>query len=275
MAEESVIVASDEGHISDSMTEGASARTSGSYSSKRPLTDSDRRSLVKNEETACSIESNSESPSTSSGRERLPINVMHTKENVVCNHCKKGEMSVDTPTDSERGSTTKTATARGIFNCEDAVLSFRNDQLNPNVILFSAIASAPLFIAMITVGSLYNDDQYCKIAIPHCLIAMGGVGLCFAILSMLSVLCGSAGITILRILSGVTRLVILIWASVEIFGPYKHWQYDENQKEDEYYCQYTPFMFGFIVLISNWVLLAMQMNCKCTGRTICLDDYLF
>ena len=69
-----------------------------------------------------------------------------------------------------------------------------------------------------TVGSLYNDDQYCKIAIPHCLIAMGGVGLCFAILSMLSVLCGSAGITILRILSGVTRLVILIWASVEIFG---------------------------------------------------------
>ena len=48
-------------------------------------------------------------------------------------------------------------------------------------------------------------------------------------------------------------------------GPYKHWQYDENQKEDEYYCQYTPFMFGFIVLISNWVLLAMQMNCKCTG----------
>ena len=79
MAEESVIVASDEGHISDSMTEGASARTSGSYSSKRALTDSDRRSLVKNEETACSIESNSESPSTSSGRERLPINVMHTK----------------------------------------------------------------------------------------------------------------------------------------------------------------------------------------------------
>ena len=39
-----------------------------------------------------------------------------SKENVVCNHCKKGEMSVDTPTDSERGSTTKTATARGIFN---------------------------------------------------------------------------------------------------------------------------------------------------------------
>ena len=56
MAEKSVIVASDEGHISDSVTEGASARTSGSYSFKRALTDSDRRSLVKNEETACSIE---------------------------------------------------------------------------------------------------------------------------------------------------------------------------------------------------------------------------
>ena len=89
-------------------------------------------------------------------------------------------MSVDTPTDSERGSTTKTATARGIlieypylltdlsaipfyyplgiFNCEDAVLTFRNDHLNPNVILFSAIASAPLFIAMITGYSL--SDQH-------------------------------------------------------------------------------------------------------------------
>jgi hypothetical protein len=78
MAEESVIAASDEGHTSESMTEGASARTSGSYSSKRAPTDSDRQSLVKHEETACSIESISESPSTSSGRERLPINVIHT-----------------------------------------------------------------------------------------------------------------------------------------------------------------------------------------------------
>ena len=46
----------------------------------------------------------------------------------------------------------------GIFNCEDAVLTFRNDHLNPNVILFSAIASAPLFIAMITGYSL--SDQH-------------------------------------------------------------------------------------------------------------------
>ena len=53
----------------------------------------------------------------------------------------------------------------GIFNCEDAVLSFRNDQLNPNVILFSAIASAPLFIAMITGYSL--SDQHFLTLINH------------------------------------------------------------------------------------------------------------
>jgi len=208
-----------------------------------------------------------DSPSTSSGLGTLPH---QNTRNGDCNRCKRGDMSVSTSqTGSDRGSSqgsTKTRTgASSIFNCEEAIISFRNDHLNPNVILFSAIASLPFFAAMLAVGVQYNDDRYCKFAMPNCLIAMGGVGLTFSVLSMLSILCGSAGITILRILSGVTRLIVLIWASVEIFGPYKHWQYDEDHKDDNYYCQYTPFMFGFVVLISNWILLAMQMNCKCTG----------
>ena len=81
------------------------------------------------------------------------------QRNGDCNRCKRGDMSVSTSqTGSDRGSSqgsTKTRTgASSIFNCEEAVISFRNDHLNPNVILFSAIASLPFFAAMLAGYSL-------------------------------------------------------------------------------------------------------------------------
>jgi len=248
-----ITVASNPGNI----VEGATATsTNERHNSERiSAADSDEGSLVNRTEDGASTSSG---VTTSSERRRL----LPASRNVVCNSCKRSDIASSTTTDSERGSKNKTTTGSALSNCADEV---RNDYLNPNAIIISGVVSLPLFIAMITIGSQYCDEKYCKLSIPHCLIVMGSTGICFAILSLISVLCGSTGITILKVISSVTRLVVLIWASVEIFGPYKHWQYGDDQKDDPNYCAYKPFMLAFVVLIVNWVFLAMQLNCKCTG----------
>ena len=45
---------------------------------------------------------------------------------------------------------------------------------------------------------------------------------------------------------------ILIWGSVVVFGAYKDWTYDV-EKYSENFCEYTPMMFAFVILIMKWV----------------------
>ena len=95
----------------------------------------DQGSSVKNERG-----SSPDSATTSSGSSgSLP-----KAGDIVCNSCKRRITA-----SSEGGSSNKTMTTNEI---EDTIISMRNEALNPNAILFSAIISIPLFIAMITVG---------------------------------------------------------------------------------------------------------------------------
>ena len=178
-----------------------------SFTNISPTCSTDQGSSVKIEDGSVFKRGSSpDSAATPSGSGRsLP-----KAGDIVCNSCKRRITA-----SSEGGSSNKTMTTNEI---EDTIISMRNEALNPNAILFSAIISIPLFIAMITVGIQYDGGDFCKFAIPYCLEVMGGIGVCFAVLSMISVLCGSAGITVLKAVSSLSRLVVLIWASVEVFG---------------------------------------------------------
>ena len=50
----------------------------------------------------------------------------------------------------------------------------------------------------------------------------------------------------------VSSLVILIWGSVIVFETYQEWIYDEDNRDNEKYCSYTPYMFSIVVLILGW-----------------------
>jgi len=240
----------------DDNVQGAAALiTNETRSPERITLDTDQDCLIQQTEDQASTNS---IVTTNSERRRL------LPSGSICNSCRQSDIAESNTTDSDRGSKTRSTSGGFISNIAEEV---RNDYLNPNAILFSAVISLPLYIAMILMGSEYSDQKYCKLAIPHCLMVMGSIGICFSLLTMISVLCGSAGITILKLISSLTRLVVLIWASVEIFGPYKHWHYGDEHKNDSNYCAYRPFMMSFIVLILNWVFLAMQLNCRCTGLT--------
>ena len=45
---------------------------------------------------------------------------------------------------------------------------------------------------------------------------------------------------------------LLIWGSVVVFGAYQDWTYDVEKYGDNF-CEYTPMMFAFVILILKWV----------------------
>ncbi len=42
-------------------------------------------------------------------------------------------------------------------------------------------------------------------------------------------------------------------------GAYSTWDY--RDPESEFYCDYTPYMFAFVVLILDWVLFPFMICC--------------
>ena len=47
-------------------------------------------------------------------------------------------------------------------------------------------------------------------------------------------------------------------------GQYSQWTYADNEKSSDYYCEYTPFMFAFVILILDWVLIPLSAILACT-----------
>ena len=38
---------------------------------------------------------------------------------------------------------------------------------------------------------------------------------------------------------------------------------EDNLYENKYYCAYTPFMFAYVLLIINWIVLPIALCCTC------------
>ena len=71
------------------------------------------------------------------------------------------------------------------------------------------------------------------------------------------------------------ELGILVWGSVVVFGPYAEWTDDVAKRnipnDGMEYCNYTPFMFAFVLLIIRWALIALvPVVICCCAPLICL-----
>ena len=49
-------------------------------------------------------------------------------------------------------------------------------------------------------------------------------------------------------------------------GAYSNWEY--NDKSPENFCEYTPFMFAFVILILFWVLFGIGIFTECVKGVI-------
>merc|ERR1712045_860491 len=89
--------------------------------------------------------------------------------------------------------------------------------------------------------------------------------------------CGEkVGMAINSFSSGVMTIVdfaMLIWGSVVVFGAYSTWvsDWDEYKKEPENhnFCEYTPMMTAFVILILKWVLIPVMIAITCFCACCC------
>merc|ERR1719228_2612014 len=81
--------------------------------------------------------------------------------------------------------------------------------------------------------------------------------------------CGLCFLNLVNALLLLADLVTLIWGSIVVFGAYSGWKAMEvpEDKSLEEYCDYTAFVFAFVILILRWVLVPFLVMCTCF--TIC------
>jgi len=60
-------------------------------------------------------------------------------------------------------------------------------------------------------------------------------------------------------------LGLAIWGSVVVFGAYSTWTYAEaeNTEGNTVFCDYTCFMFAFVLLILRWCTMPFAICCGC------------
>ena len=150
----------------------------------------------------------------------------------------------------------------------------------------SSILSIGVNAAMLGVGASYVQGEDCKLQALLYLKVTGAFGLVMYIIQLLLQLLGrmdrnptelvteSVSVTttgnstttatttvtrpstmnnILSICSFVitiASMALFIWGSIIIFGPYNNWSY--NDKSSDFFCEFTPYMFAFVVLIIGW-----------------------
>jgi hypothetical protein len=74
------------------------------------------------------------------------------------------------------------------------------------------------------------------------------------------------GINLISFITGMMWLADLglaIWGSVVVFGAYSTWSYDLAVGDAADYCDYTCFMFAFVLLILRWVTMPFAICCGC------------
>ena len=139
--------------------------------------------------------------------------------------------------------------------------------------IFIAIA---IHAAMIGVGASHMDPEDCKLQALLYLKVAGGFGLAMDILELIVQCCvgrdddeDSRG-SVCGLVGVIAAFAIAIWGSVVIFGPYSEWNYED--KEDPKFCEFTPFMFSFVVLILGWILIPLHVAIlSCAVCAMCLS----
>ena len=78
--------------------------------------------------------------------------------------------------------------------------------------------------------------------------------------------CGEkVGMAVNSFSSGVMTIVdfaMLIWGSFVVFGAWANWTYDFEtyNPEKNNFCEYTPMMTAFVILILKWVICPRATN---------------
>jgi len=148
----------------------------------------------------------------------------------------------------------------------------------------STLIGLGLAIAMVYIGVSYSGESplYCKFGAVDYLYYAGILSLLvngIGILSSLAQWCPlrdgkisageDCGLNILRFFVVICDFVVVIWGSVVVFGNYAEWTYNEADLEMDGYCDYTPMIFAFVLLVVKWTLIPVTILCNCLCACCC------
>lgn len=152
---------------------------------------------------------------------------------------------------------------------------------------FSTVIGLGLAIAMIVVGVQYKggeeNNEFCKFGAVDYLYYGGILSLIANLIGILSVVgkycaekdghisagekCALGIMGFAAFVVTICEIVVLIWGSVIVFGNYADWDYEKVDAEG--FCDYTPMMFAFVLLIIKWVLMPATILCACLCACCC------
>ena len=76
-------------------------------------------------------------------------------------------------------------------------------------------------IATVVIGVLYNSDTYCKLKAPYVLEVIGGIGIVMCLILVVICMVSKDDFSLpILVITNVINIIVLIWASVLIFGTY-------------------------------------------------------
>jgi len=144
-------------------------------------------------------------------------------------------------------------------------------------------------IAMVVVGVQYKDE--CTFDVPQYLMVGGGITLALTLLKVIAILtpseCDDKFVAFLTPMALFANMCVTLWGSIIVFGHYSVVSYenvhlptgrpdfpDGNRvspgtvedmiNETNHYCAYTPYMFAYVILIMQWIVLPILLCCSCT-----------
>ena len=62
--------------------------------------------------------------------------------------------------------------------------------------------------------------------------------------------------TILSYVMLIIDFAMVIWGSVLVFGAWATWTHDNQHAEEVEFCEYSPMIFAFTILLLKWVSLS-------------------
>jgi len=130
-----------------------------------------------------------------------------------------------------------------------------------------SIISLVLNLSMLIVGAEYSSEEHCKLQAPMYLMVAGGIITTLNILTLIANCTPCDGddkiVAKLSPIVALAMFAVTIWGSVVVFGPYSEWSYEKTDSTKDNYCEYTPFMFAFVMLILQWILIPVFVLLAC------------
>ena len=103
---------------------------------------------------------------------------------------------------------------------------------------------------MITVGGVYYGED--KTQATLYLLVHGGFILTVSLIWCMFGFPSNKRVNLIAI-GVVIGVFFLLWGTIGIFGKFSNW-YESQSPNDKYYCPSGPFMFAFVINITNWIV---------------------